>query len=207
MAKFEPTEKDKRFLEAFIQRSPGDTITSVQRKCRVGKNWFRGRRNVAGFIQWFMEEATRQDKLKLIELRDLCIERIQACEPKYQAEAQAFARAINDPKLRERFERWVHPFLRAKIDPQLVRLVKEWLDPVIQELRISATVRQEAPELTRGEMLQQLRLFLQKHAEGYCVTCGMPQIPLDLWKKGLEGSEAHLLEAPRDGEEAKVEVG
>lgn len=207
MARFEPTEKDQAFLSAFIERTGSDTIASIQRKARVGKGWFRERRRVAGFNEWFMEEATRQDKLKLIELRDLCIERIQACDPKYQAEIEGFAAAIKDPDVRKRFTRFMQPFLRVKIDPQLVRLVKEWLDPVIREFHMTATIRHEAPELSRAEMLQQFELFLRKCAEGFCVVCGMPQLPIDQWKKGREGVESRLLEAPENAEGAEVEVG
>lgn len=207
MARFEPSEKDQRFLAAFIERTPLDTIASIQRKARVGRGWFRERRRVDGFNEWFMAEATRQDKLKLIELRDLCIERIQACDPTYQAEADGFAEAINDPGVRARFERWIRPFVRMKLDPQLVRLVKEWLDPVIREFHMTATIRHEAPELSRAEMLQQFELFLRKSAEGFCVVCGMPQLPIDQWKRGQEAAETHLLEAPENAEGAEVEVG
>ena len=111
---FEPTEKDRRFLEKFLERGLKDSIASILRRARCGKNFWNQRRKNQEWRDWFYAQVGNHDKLELVSIRDYVIQQIR------------------DDREKDR-----------RPDVALIRFLKEWLDPTITALELKVEHAQQ----------------------------------------------------------------
>ena len=161
---FEPNERDKRFLERFLDRGPNDTIKAISKRAKVSQRWYYSRRKNREWREWFMNELASHDRLFLVDVREEVL------------------RQFHEDKEAGR-----------RPDLGLIKFLKEWLEPTITALELRREPP-EQDITRRDMIVEIAGFLDQEASGQHCEHCGNPLIPYKLWKRGLERGEEMLLE-------------
>lgn len=167
MEGFEPTDRDRRFLAKYLIRQPGDPMTVICRRAKLGAKWFQNRKSESPeFREWFFDEVSSQNLPRLLDLQDRFIRQMEG-------------------RLEEG---------EAQLNRDDLKLCRDLLRPMIQS--IDLRVKREDQPMSRADQLRAFAEFLDEAAKfEACEVCGMPKVQINLWRLGLDEGEEVEAEA------------